>query len=48
LYWATGEGGGARRRDRLDIHPMTFAMGEALAGELKRTRDADGVIGFAP
>jgi glyoxylase-like metal-dependent hydrolase (beta-lactamase superfamily II) len=41
---------------QLDIHQMTFAMGEALAhlhllwlaGELKRTEDADGVIRFAP
>ncbi|MEQ5840746.1 MBL fold metallo-hydrolase [Paraburkholderia acidicola] len=38
----------------LDIHQMTFALGEALAhlhllwlaGELKRTHDADGVIRF--
>ncbi len=41
---------------QLDIHQMTFALGEALAhlhllwlaGELKRTQDADGVIRFAP
>jgi glyoxylase-like metal-dependent hydrolase (beta-lactamase superfamily II) len=41
---------------QLDIHQMTFAMGEALAhlhllwlaGELKRTHDADGVIRFSP
>jgi glyoxylase-like metal-dependent hydrolase (beta-lactamase superfamily II) len=40
---------------KLDIHQMTFAMGEALAhlhllwhkGELKRSLDADGVIRFA-
>jgi len=40
---------------QLDIHQMTFAMGEALAhlhllwlaGELTRTQDADGVIRFA-
>ncbi|MEX3784857.1 MBL fold metallo-hydrolase [Paraburkholderia sp. BR14374] len=40
---------------QLDIHQMTFAMGEALAhlhllwraGELKRTQNADGVIRFA-
>ncbi|MGF6664143.1 hypothetical protein QF000_005811 [Paraburkholderia atlantica] len=40
---------------QLDIHQMTFAMGEALAhlhllwraGELKRTQDVDGVIRFA-
>jgi glyoxylase-like metal-dependent hydrolase (beta-lactamase superfamily II) len=39
----------------LDIHQMTFAMGEALAhlhllwllGELKRSHDADGVIRFS-
>jgi hypothetical protein len=39
----------------LDIHQMTFAMGEALAhlhllwlsGELKRLVDADGVIRFS-
>jgi glyoxylase-like metal-dependent hydrolase (beta-lactamase superfamily II) len=42
-------------RRALDIHQMTFAMGEALAhlhllwlaGELVRTHDADGVIRFA-
>jgi glyoxylase-like metal-dependent hydrolase (beta-lactamase superfamily II) len=41
---------------QLDIHQMTFAMGEALAhlhllwlaGELKRKQDADGVIRFSP
>jgi glyoxylase-like metal-dependent hydrolase (beta-lactamase superfamily II) len=40
---------------QLDIHQLTFAMGEALAhlhllwlaGELKRTHDADGVIRFS-
>jgi glyoxylase-like metal-dependent hydrolase (beta-lactamase superfamily II) len=40
---------------QLDIHQMTFAMGEALAhlhllwlaGELKRKQDADGVIRFS-
>ncbi|SAL56459.1 metallo-beta-lactamase superfamily protein [Caballeronia humi] len=41
---------------KLDIHQMTFALGEALAhlhllwleGELKRQIDDDGVIRFAP
>jgi glyoxylase-like metal-dependent hydrolase (beta-lactamase superfamily II) len=41
---------------QLDIHQMTFAMGEALAhlhllwlaGELERTYDEDGVIRFSP
>jgi hypothetical protein len=41
---------------QLDIHQMTFAMGEALAhlhllwldGELTRTQGDDGVIRFAP
>ena len=40
---------------QLDMHQLTFAMGEALAhlhllwlaGELKRTHDADGVIRFS-
>jgi glyoxylase-like metal-dependent hydrolase (beta-lactamase superfamily II) len=40
---------------QLDIHQLTFAMGEALAhlhllwlaGELKRSHDADGVIRFS-
>jgi len=40
----------------LDLHQMTFAMGESVAhlhalwhgGELRRTRDADGVYRFAP
>ena len=40
----------------LDLHQMTFAMGEAiahlhllwLAGELERQQDADGVVRFVP
>jgi glyoxylase-like metal-dependent hydrolase (beta-lactamase superfamily II) len=40
---------------QLDMHQLTFAMGEALAhlhllwlaGELKRTHDADGAIRFS-
>jgi glyoxylase-like metal-dependent hydrolase (beta-lactamase superfamily II) len=43
-------------RRALDVHQLTFAMGEALAhlhllwhaGELERTEGADGVVRFAP
>ncbi|MFC0399642.1 MBL fold metallo-hydrolase [Paraburkholderia rhizosphaerae] len=43
-------------RRKLDLHQLTFAMGEALAhlhllwhaGELKRVKDADGVTRFHP
>lgn len=42
------------RRRELDLHQMTFALGEALAhlnllwlaGELTRTEGADGVLRF--
>ena len=41
-------------RRELDMHQLTFALGEALAhlhrlwiaGELKRQRDSDGIIRF--
>ena len=39
---------------KLDLHQLTFAMGEALAhlhalyfeGKLKRAQDADGIVRF--
>jgi hypothetical protein len=41
---------------KLDLHQTTFAMGESIAhlhalwhgGQLRRTRDAEGVWRFAP